>query len=190
MNNNQIVLCNYPKDNEVTIKKYNELIENENKIELTEFVYNRLYSRYIRPFKYIKKEYKNGFSMMASYCLLIETLQSFKNGWGDTKEKSKEAFRQFFENNDKFDSLNNRGEEFYYKIRCGILHQGETTGGWKIRRDGELVENKTINATKFGMKLEETLKEYREELKKSDWDSEILDNFRVKMRKIIKNCKE
>jgi len=58
MNNNQIVLCNYPKGNEVTIEKYNEFIENKDKQKLAEFVYNRLYSRYIRPFEYNSNNFK------------------------------------------------------------------------------------------------------------------------------------
>ena len=128
--------------------------------------------------------------MMASYCLLIETLQSFKNGWGDTKRKSEKAFKQFFKDNNKFGSLKNKGNEIYTNIRCGILHQGETTGGWRIRRKGKLVENKTINATKFGIKLEETLNDYKNQLIDSEWDSHIWKKFRKKMKKIIKNCKE
>ncbi|MEH0153655.1 hypothetical protein V6R21_05875, partial [Limibacter armeniacum] len=75
-------------------------------------------------------------------------------------------------------------------IRCGILHQGETTGGWMINRDPkkELLEAKTINATKFADELDKKLNSYKEELEKSDWDSEVWDNFRTKMRAVIKNC--
>jgi len=183
----------------VTIKNYKNMLEQKNKEKIADFIYNRLYSRYIKPFEYQdeKKDnrktyqihYKNGFSMMASYCLLIETLQSFKNGWGDSDRKSGQAFKEFFKDNEDFSTLKNKGKEIYSHVRCGILHQGETTGGWKIRRDGdELEKDKTINAVMFGKALEKALEDYRGKLQTEEWDSEIWDNFRTKMRKIIQNC--
>ena len=193
----QVELARYYDENgdlvTVTVKEYNHMKEEKNKEKIADFIYNRLYSRYIKPFEFnneiYKKQYKSGFSMMASYCLLIETLQSFKNGWGDSDRKSEQAFKEFFKDNEDFDTLNNKGKEIYKNIRCGILHQGETTDGWKIRREGdELENNKTINAVRFGKVLEKSLENYREKLKTEEWDSEIWDNCRTKMRKIIQNC--
>lgn len=177
----------------VTVDDYNQYLADDDKEAIACFVFNRLYSRYIKPYKYEKKkykrEYKNGFSMMASYCLLIETLQSFKNGWAHSNRRSEQAFKDFFKNNIHFQELNNQGSEIYKKIRCGILHQGETTGGWKITRESRvLVENKTINAYKFGNRLEMCLLDYRCELLKAEWDSEVWDNLRTKMRKILHHC--
>ncbi len=88
---------------------------------------------------------------MANCCLLIETLQSFKNGWGDTDGKSGLAYRQFFSTDTNFTELNQKGGEIHRHMRCGILHQGETTGGWKINRadNQELVQDKTIDSILF-----------------------------------------
>jgi hypothetical protein len=196
MSKKTILAIYYDNDTkvEVTVKTYEEeYIEKKEKNKIADFIYHRLYSRYIKPFEYdeneYKTKYKNGFSMMASYCLLIETLQSFKNGWGDSNGKSQQAFKEFFKDNQNFDSLANKGEEIYKNIRCGILHQGETTGGWKIRRDGDsLVDDKTIDAVIFGRKLKKELENYRNKLKDAEWDSEWWDNCRTKMRKIIQNC--
>ena len=181
------------KEVNVTIDIYLDYLKNKDKNLIADFIYYRLYNRYLKPFTFnnvdYKKNYKNGFSIMANCCLLIETLESLKNGWGDTRNKSEAAFIQFFKSDKNFSELKNSGKEFYKKVRCGILHQGETVGGWKINRSGhKLLDSKIINAYKFSKKIEQSLKDYRNELKRAEWDSEIWDNFRIKMRKIISNC--
>lgn len=191
-----IELLNHKDSDEskiVTIENYLELVEAKDRGKIAEFIYLRLFSRYIKPFTYenetYKEQYKNGFSMMANFCLLIETVESFKNGWRTSDGKGKQAFQTFFTDNQYFPELEGKGGEIYKHIRCGILHQGETTGGWKITRNSSsLVENKTINAFKFLKKIELYLKSYRENLESESWDSKTWDNFRVKMRKIISNC--
>jgi hypothetical protein len=128
--------------------------------------------------------------------LLIETLQSFKNGWEDSQGKSMEAFTQFLSTETKFAKVfksKKQKEGFYKNIRCGILHQGETTGGWTINRNRKgknLFDNSTfeVNSIVFAIELEASLKNYSEKLKTEKWDSETWDNFRTKMRKIISNC--
>ena len=82
--------------------------------------------------------------------------------------------------------------DFYRQIRCGILHQAETKGGWTIRREGPLLrkETKIINATEFLNRLKEYLMWYREELSKRDFKQDGLwKNFRLKMKAIKENCK-
>lgn len=114
----------------ITVKKYTKLVEEKNKKEIANFIYNRLYSRYIKSLEFedakYKKEYKNGFSMMANACLLIETSQSFKEGIGDSNGQSGKLFTNFFNENNNFEVF--RDTNFYKGVRCGILHQGETTG--------------------------------------------------------------
>ena len=156
-------------------------------------IYYRFFNRYIHPFKYnhqdYKKYYKNGFAMMASACLMIEALESFYNGWGSTQQTGDNTFKSFF---GKFKSLKVfQSFNFYKFIQCGLLHQAETTGGYKISRIGQLFNksSKTINAVKFHDELEKCLTAYCDLLKTKKWDSGIWDNFRVKMRSIIKNCK-
>lgn len=69
-------------------------------------------------------------------------------------------------------------------MRCGILHQGETYNGWKIIRTGKILNNKTINATKFLKALDSTLKKYRDELKTN---KTLFKNCQTKIQHIIKN---
>ncbi len=179
----------------ITVSDYNKLIDSKDKKGIADFIFNRLFSRYIRPYSFdnseYKQKYKNGFSMMANLCLLVETLQSFNNGWGESDRKSEKAFKQFFNNNINFPELNQKGSEIYKNVRCGILHQGETTKGWKITRKGIKLfhsDTNTIDAVQFAKRMEKALNDYREQLITSGWDSEIWDNFRTKMRKVIHNC--
>ena len=179
----------------ITIKDYTEFTNKPDKDSISHMAYQRLHSRYLKPFlfndKRFKREYKNGFSIMANCCLLIETLQSFRNGWRDSNGRSEQAFKDFFDRDKNFHELKSKGKDIYKNIRCSILHQGETCNGWKIGRSGKtFVDGKTISAITFSKRLEKSLMDYRDELKKSEWDSEIWDNFRVKMRQIIANCGE
>lgn len=160
------------------------------------FIYNRLHSRYIKPFSYddekFIKEFKNGFSMMANYCLLIETIISFKKGLKDSNRLSKKAFELFFTESIDFKTFNDKSNVFYKNIRCGILHQGEITKGWKLTRNAKYLfdeKSRTINVIKFGKLLDSYLIAYSEDLKSQDWNSSVWTNFRKKMNVIISNCK-
>jgi len=73
--------------------------------------------------------------MMAVSCLMIEALECFLQGWSSSENRSKAAFCLFFDAHDQFKDLRGYGQHFYKNVRCGILHQAETTGGWRIRRD-------------------------------------------------------
>jgi hypothetical protein len=132
---------------------------------------------------------------------MIEALESFRQGWGDTnagmpfrgktRSKGEVAFHYFFGHNEEFKDFRRYPQEFYKHIRCGILHQAESTGGWRITRKGPLFDapTKTINATLFLNKLRKSLEGYCEELKSSDWNSPLWDNLRKKMQVICENCR-
>ena len=182
---------------DVTVEDYTAMLTSNPpaKQKIAEMIYHRLYGRYIKPFLFnddqYKKHYKHGFSMMASACLLVEALESFYQGLEvSPRGKNKQMFVSFFKRETAFRNLN--GGEFYDHVRCGILHQAETTGGFTISRDEEdsLFDSSTkrINAHKFLVCLKESLKRYEKLLLESTWDSEIWDNFRRKMRFIIDNC--
>jgi hypothetical protein len=106
----------------ITISDYNELISLKDRDGIADFIFNRLFSRYIKPYCFdnceYKEKYKNGFSIMANLCLLIETLQSFKNGWGDSDRRSEKAFKQFLNNNTRFEELNQKASLIYKNV-CG-----------------------------------------------------------------------
>lgn len=169
-----------------------------------EFIRRRLFERYIDPVRAIDlhpdtKIRKNGFYIMAVSSLLIETLVSFWRGWETTEArkdaagrnvpgKSGEAFRVFFDEETRFAAF--QGTEFYKSIRCGILHQGEATGGWTISRTGPLFDGASeVNATQFHNKLGAAIRDYARDLKNPPPGSALRSNFDKKMKAVIANCR-
>src|SRR5262249_3818794 len=140
----------------ITINRYREIEHEQKKDEISKFIHERFTERYITP---LKKEPKHGFCTMAISCLMIEALESFWQGWPNSDGKSKAAFCYFFDRSDDLKDFRGHVQEFYKHVRCGILHQAETTGGWRIRRNGALFDptTKTINATEFHNRLEKCL---------------------------------
>ena len=57
-----------------------------------------------------------------------------------------------------------KDKPIYRNVRNGLLHQGETYKDFKIRREGNLFKDNTINATKFCNSLNQFLESYRDEL--------------------------
>lgn len=175
----------------VTIARYRELEARRDRKGIAGFILERFLERYITP---LRKGKKHGFCTMAVCCLLIEALESFWQGWPNTQDRSRDAFRYFFkrclEQNSELGVLSQQADDFYVGVRCGILHQAETTNGWRIRRKGPLFDHstKTINATGFHDKLEKALRSYHDTLEQSDWDSEVWCNLRKKMKAVIENC--
>lgn len=172
----------------VSISKYRQLEKEQNQSEIIMFIRERFTERYITP---LKGETKHGFCTMAICCLMIEALESFWRGWPDSRNKGELAFCSFFSRTDTdFKEFQSHAREFYKHIRCGILHQAETTGGWHIQRKGVLFDpaTKTINATKFQDRLQKSLEAYCEALNKAAWNDDIWKNLRKKMNTICKNC--
>jgi len=170
-----------------TVGQYRDMERNKDIEGIVKFFEERIKERYISPFS--DKKYKNGFIMMASACLMIESLESFWQGWNKSPNSSL-AFCQFFSRNPRFDTIRGLTQEFYVNIRCGIMHQGETTGGWHIRRDMKQLfelETKTIDATKFLSEMKQALKDYCKTLKANEWDHEIWKKLRKKMNNVCRN---
>ncbi len=130
--------------------------------------------------------------MMAIACLMIESIESFYRGWKDSNGKSKKAFRHFFARHDGFDDFRSYSLPFYINVRCGIHHQAETTGGWKItrRKGAPLFDegSKTINANLFLERLREVLDTFCEGLKTAEWNSTEWNKVRMKMDALCRNC--
>ncbi|BCX05995.1 MAG: hypothetical protein KatS3mg053_3933 [Candidatus Roseilinea sp.] len=173
----------------VTIKRYLELKDRKDREGIAAFVQERFSERYIAP---LRNPRKHGFCIMAVCCLMIEALESFWNGWRDTRGRSREAFCSFFkrckDQTSPLGDFDKVADDFYEGVRCGILHQAETTKGWRIRRDGKLYNRKTINATKFLNEMEEALAFYCNTLRDSPWDDDVWQNLRKKMEAVIENC--
>jgi hypothetical protein len=134
----------------------------------------------------------HGFTKMAIACLMIESLESFRNGWSDTRGKSELAFCSFFDRNDEFGQFCGQAGEFYKHVRCGILHQAETTGGWKTTQGKKAplfdTQTRTINAEAFLTALGTVLDTLRDDLKDEEWDGVLWKNVRKKMNALCHNC--
>lgn len=185
----------------VTVKKYRNMVDDQDKDGIANFLYERFSERYVIPLKNVPRNQKNGFIIMAVGCFMIETLESFQHGWPNTNGKilyngekigkGKAAFFYFFNRYEQFHNFKNYEDDFYKNVRCGILHQSETTNGWRVLRSGPLFikESKTINATEFLKRLDKCLGSFCDKLRRSEWESEIWKNLRKKVNAICKNCK-
>jgi hypothetical protein len=165
----------------VTVADYRNFLLAQDRESIAGFIHQRLYERYLKPFK--SAEHKHGFAMMACGCLMVEALQSFWTGSAKSAQ-SGQAFQDFFNRADAFAPLRECSRFFYKHVRCGIMHQGETTGSWRVRRDGAALydpQTQTVDATRFLSALETHLLDYCNELRESDWDSPIWQHFRRKM---------
>lgn len=172
----------------VTVSKYRELEKAENQVEIARFIKKRFTERYINSLT-VDCKLKSGFTIMAVACLMIEALESYYQGWENTEGKSKKAFCSFFERWSSFQDFRPNSAGFYENIRCGILHQAEVTGGWRIWRKGPLIDDKqkTINATEFLDKLQLVIDQYCKQLETEQWNSEIWQAFRKKMEAVCLN---
>ena len=116
----------------ITVRDYRQAVKDQNAGAIADAIRQRFGERYFKP---TTGATKHGFTMTAGACLTIEALESFRQGWSRTDKNgcSPETFRLFF---DSFDFKPFGGLDFYKPVRCGILHQAETTGGWKISCKG------------------------------------------------------
>ncbi len=213
MKNLHLVLATDKNGKKITIQDLENWIKTGSKTELADFFYDRFYVRYLKPFEFKNSEYvkthKNGFTIMTSCCLLIETFVSFTNPeFKDTNRKSERSFGYFFLKNKEFNCfskgglnleqyekqttkhLNNKGipKDFYSNVRCGILHSGETRNNWKILRKGELFDekNKSINATKFMNNIVLVMKRFQNDLLISDFEnSDIWKTYKNRLKYLI-----
>ena len=130
--------------------------------------------------------------MMAISCLMIESFVSLENGWKKTKKPGNEVFKMFFSKSNYLKEFADISGEFYKNIRCGILHQAETTGGWRIRRDcgSPLLckTHKVIHATKFINALEKEFEDFLDTLDGQDFNSESWRKVVKKIDHIVSNC--
>jgi len=173
------------------LKKWLHDKDDASKEKIIKLIYHRFTNRYVKHLKKID----SGFLKMAVSCLMIETIESFKQGKKDTKGRGvgQKMFEDFFKTEEiYFPGFKDIHSEFYSSIRCGILHQAETTKAWRILKKDALLDktNKTINATKFVSSLEKSLDKYIQDLKTQDFNSQIWKNAILKLDDICDNCNE
>lgn len=174
---------------QLTVAGYRALELQQDRTAISIFLKQRFTERYISSLAQ-ETNRKNGFAIVALACLMVEALESFENGWARSDRKSGLAFSGFFARYPQFASLKPVAGEFYRHVRCGILHQAESTGGWRIRRDGEMFHSPTltINAVKFMKGVEAALAAYCARLESEPWTSGTWRNFREKMAAVCQNA--
>ena len=193
MNPQDITLCRRPRKLKVSdVRKLLEQKDDTAKEYLADLILHRLRDRYVTPLENVPKkpvDFRSGFLMMAAASLMIETFQCFKEGEPDTlgKGKGRATFKRFFlENAVKFPDID--GEEFYDKVRCGILHQAQTKGRIRILLSGKIYDNaeKSINASLFLSTLKTIVEDYVIDLRVQDINAGCWPNA---LRKIGYICK-
>ena len=141
---------------------------------IADFIQQRFTERYVESV--LNSCARNGFSMMAVGCLMIEALESFYQGrYFPYGHKGVDIFNNFFSRHTAFVSFRDYDKPFYKHVHCGILHQAETTGGWFIHRECQPSDpaNRVINAEEFIQDIEASLIDYCSQLKKTDWNDPI-----------------
>ena len=171
-----------------TVRDYLRMENERDQRGIAAMILLRHRERYVNPVECSSA--KHGFASMALACLLIETIQSFKEGLEDTKGHSRKMFQDFLAAESGFAEFANIPDGFYEDIRCGILHQGESRAGWTIKRQGPLIDkhNKRLNATRFLRAVDASLSGYCHELEESGWDGRQWEMCRKKMAAIVANC--
>lgn len=168
----------------VSVARYREMEKADDRAACGQFIVDRFYERYFEPTE--NAPARHGFTLMAIGCLVIEALESFYQGKKDSKGESAKMFEEFFKRPTGLRVFGN-GDWFYKQIRCGILHQAETTAGWRILRKGKLLDEdeRTINATLFIRHLQAAVVDYAEQL---EMDNKLWRKFRRKMNAVCENC--
>ncbi len=172
----------------ITVRQLKDWIAAEDRDHIAEFLRHRFVERYFDP---LQGTNRNGFLLMAISCLVVETLESFWNGWPSTDRYQDKAFIGFFIRHARFQQFKPPiAQMFYRHVRCGILHQGETTGGWTITRNvaEPLLDGKKVNADKFHDGLRLCLDEYVASLKTASITDELWTNCLMKLWSTIRNC--
>jgi len=186
-----------------------ECLTRDQRYELIRFLRERYSERFFRPIRCLREAPGNeqgyGFAITALCCLLVETIQCYREGVPTSSDGelgyleklplnsnapadyklvrpwpfaggSTGAFKSFFSNSqhrEYFPDVD--GKEFYEKIRCGLLHQAQTKGTWRLVRTGKFwdASEKSINRDEFAVRLEECFDGYLEELNQRNWNEHI-----------------
>jgi hypothetical protein len=147
---------------------------------------------------------------MALCSLLIETMECYREGLPTSADSdlcdlqegccisdelknqltkplpgSKKVFITFFERKEHkrfFPDVS--GEVFYKKIRCALLHQAQTKGGWRITRSGKFWDSDafTVNRDEFAARLADCFNGLIDELRVTDFDKGVWPNVCTKLR--------
>jgi cation transport regulator ChaC len=110
----------------------------------------RIDERFLKPIRELGRvdnrhlPYRPGFAILALDCLLIDTIQSFREGRVATGEASPaQSFKNFLSAPRFSDFKSKDRGDFFHHVRNGILHNGETRKDWKVRIDTTRILERT-----------------------------------------------
>ena len=151
-----------------------------------DFFVQRLELRYLDPIAVLQSNGTfrgEGFSILAIQCSLIEFLESTAQGinykWARRSQdlgayeycKSGELFVSFLSKRPPFSATFDAGSahDFYTNVRCGLLHEASTKGGWKVWAKGPAgsvadVANRIVYRDNFQIALAEYIDSYGREI--------------------------
>lgn len=152
---------------------------------------DRIHGRYLSIIAKIENCEYAGFVILALDCLLIETLQQFREGVEQTPYKKHEQYFKRFLTDTSFKNYFTEEElagRFYQQIRNGILHQAEIKSSSRvsIRQNDPLVsptedcQGLIINRKRFHQQLSKVFYEYISSLRDSS-NNELRKMFKKKM---------
>ncbi len=134
---------------------------------------DRLRTRYLDHIDSILLRKTSGFAVLSLDCILVETLQQFRQGtrstpWG----KGKQYFVDFLTGTAFSEHFTvHSAERFYTEIRCGLLHQSEAEGAWRLKRGAlplvEITEDQksiVVNVHLFHALLKEVITSYADDI--------------------------
>jgi len=169
------------------------MLKTRDRATIADLVRLRFRERYLDPALLNPK--RNGFAILAIGCLTVEALESFRHGWKQSNGHpggGAAVFGGFFDAHDEFKDLRPFAKEFYEHVRCGILHQAETTAGWVVdRKPGFFSQGpgmRRLSAYEFGKRLTMVLDRYVDGLAHADWRDPSWKKARRKLQAICRNC--
>lgn len=192
------IICTYPElirlsQLEAIINKKDQM----DKDKLILIIEHRLSSRFLKVIENADKSDLSSFLSMAICCFTIETLECFYEGLPDTKKAKEGArvFKEFFKRErDNFPDLEVKSTDFYYSVRCGLLHQGETLNGWFLQKKGKLFKClegiKDINGELFFLATKKAIENYLALLNEKNFSDECWKHAFTKLKQVCENCRE
>jgi hypothetical protein len=135
-----------------------------------EILRKRLCGRYLDQSRALLDRSYSGFAVLAIDCAVVETLEQFRRGAKETPRRMGLQFFKTFLTKTRFGNhfTEATAQLFYETVRCGILHQAETTADSIVKKKSATFVVKqsttgngiTINARRFHEELEAALADY------------------------------
>jgi hypothetical protein len=197
--------------------KVRSCLRRKDRESLVRFLRERHQERFFQPISNLKSAPDTiqgyGFAVMALCALLIETIESYREGLPTTYSRElgklrtlsrvptpykipptlqvngRTAFHRFFRTyNKEFDGLS--GVCFYKNIRNGLLHQAQTKAGWTLWKQGMRVwdaKQKRIFRDNFAAALEASFEAYLTQLQRQNWNTRLWTNAARKIWWLIRS---